>query len=376
MSSTSSAEPKCLVRGSINIDEFFHLPHIVRPGETISSTSLTKRAGGKGANQAFAVARAGRQVVLDGCVGSDGVWVKEMLEKGGVDVGRVQVLEDELTGRAIIQSAADGENSIVLHAGANYHLPSSSSTHSLPPNLDGITHLLLQNEIPLSSTLSYLTSAGSSGSVTSVFNPSPMLTPDQLRHFPWKDLSWLIVNEGELGDLLLAFSSPSASSSQCSSAEDGNVPNSDEKDVVGALDENSSTLIEDAKKGILALHRNSFFSPYVGVICTLGSKGILYFDPILESESISASASASPNGTEQVGYLPAGKLVNPLKDTTGAGDCFAGYFIAGLMERQEAGTGDLESILKTCLTACAICVENQGAMESVPSRSSVNERLA
>ncbi|WVF68430.1 hypothetical protein IAT40_003195 [Kwoniella sp. CBS 6097] len=354
MSAASQAKPKCLVRGSINIDEFFHLPHIVRPGETISSTSLTKRAGGKGANQAFAVAKAGGRVVLDGCVGTDGIWVKEMLEKGGVDVERVKVLEDELTGRAIIQSAADGENSIVLHAGANYHLPSSSASTS--PNLEGITHLLLQNEIPLSSTLSYLTSAGSNG-VISVFNPSPMLTPNQLRQFPWNDLSWLIVNEGELGDLLLAFASTDE------------IDASDSRKAVQGLDENSSNLIEDAKKGILALHRNSFFSSDVGVICTLGSKGILYFDP-------TASSKSNPEEAEgEVRYLPAGKLVNALRDTTGAGDCFAGYFVAGLLERQ-IGVGDLESILKTCLTACAICVENQGAMESVPPRETVNERLA
>ncbi|WVQ95977.1 hypothetical protein IAU59_003076 [Kwoniella sp. CBS 9459] len=352
---SQTAQPKCLVRGSINIDEFFHLPHIVRPGETISSTSLTKRAGGKGANQAFAVARAGGQVVLDGCVGVDGVWVKEMLQKGGVDVGRLKVLDDELTGRAIIQSAADGENSIVLHAGANYHIPPSSSSTSTPPDLSGIAHLLLQNEIPLSSTLSYLTSAGLQG-VVSVFNPSPMLTPDQLRQFPWKDLSWLIVNEGELGDLLLAFSD--------NSAADGNG-----KAKAGALDENSANLIEDAKKGILALHRNSFFSQNVGVICTLGSKGILYFDPTTKSEG-----GKDVGVGVGVGYLPAGKLVNPLKDTTGAGDCFAGYFVAGLMER-ESRAGDLESVLKTCLTACAICVENQGAMDSVPARSAVIERL-
>ncbi|WVQ79272.1 hypothetical protein IAT38_001368 [Cryptococcus sp. DSM 104549] len=307
MSSTTS--PRCLVRGSVNIDEFFHLPHIVRPGETISSTSLTKRAGGKGANQAYAVARGGGAVDLDGAIGRDGVWVKEMLEGAGVGTGKLKVLDDELTGRAIIQSAADGENSIVLHAGANYY-------------------------VPLPSTLSYLTSAGTaSPPLTTVFNPSPMLSPDQLRAFPWAHLSWLIVNEGELGDLLLAFGS---------------------KANPGAAKEEE--LREQASAGIRELHENEFFSKNVGVICTLGAKGILYFDPKAGGE---------------VGHLPAGKLVNPLKDTTGAGDCFAGYFVAGLM----SGAG-LEEALKTCLTACAICVENEGAMESVPARATVLDRLA
>lgn len=97
---------------TLDIDEFFHLPHIVRPGETISSTGLTKRAGGKGANQAFAVARAGGQVELDGAIGDDGIWVKEMLESAGVGADKLKIVKDEVTGRAVIQSAADGENSI------------------------------------------------------------------------------------------------------------------------------------------------------------------------------------------------------------------------------------------------------------------------
>lgn len=80
-----------------DIDEFFHLPYIVRPGETISSTHLTRGAGGKGANQANAVARAGGSVVLDGCIGNDGIWVKDGLEKAGVDVGRVKVVESEVS---------------------------------------------------------------------------------------------------------------------------------------------------------------------------------------------------------------------------------------------------------------------------------------
>ncbi len=66
---------------------------IVRPGETISSNNLEKRAGGKGANQAVAVARAGGQVDLVGAIGRDGIWVKSQLENAGVDVSGVLVAE-------------------------------------------------------------------------------------------------------------------------------------------------------------------------------------------------------------------------------------------------------------------------------------------
>ena len=79
-----------------DVDEFFHLPHIVRPGETISSVSLSRGAGGKGANQAYAVAKAGGNVVLAGHIGLDGLWVRELLQEGGVQVDKVEVLKDEV----------------------------------------------------------------------------------------------------------------------------------------------------------------------------------------------------------------------------------------------------------------------------------------
>ncbi|KAK4690091.1 ribokinase, partial [Tremellales sp. Uapishka_1] len=323
--------PCCLVRGSVNIDEFFYLPHIVRPGETISSTGFVRKAGGKGANQAYALARAGGAVHLDADIGADGTWIKSDLEMGGVRVERVRTVEHEATGRAIIQSSPDGENSIVLHAGANFHVSETNST----PILEGITHLLLQNEIPLPTTLAYLQAAGAAN-VVSVFNPSPMLSPEQLQSFAWRDLSWLIVNEVELQDLLAAFGSPT--------------------------DDKNTSIKELAVSQLLTLHRSSYFSPQVSVICTLGAQGILYFQ----------APTSSPSTDPPIHHLPAEKLRNPLKDTTGAGDCFAGYFVAGLME---SGAEELEQVLTTCLAACALCVENSGAMESIPSRDEVMSRL-
>lgn len=141
-----------------------------------------------------------------------------------------------------------------------------------------------------------------------------MLTPSELRSFPWKDLSWLIVNEGELCDLLEAF---------------GAVP-----------PKTSEQLVERAGQLLQALNTAEGFSSGVSVICTLGAEGIIYFQP--------PNASGGEKGSEGVastGHLPAAKLLNGLKDTTGAGDCFAGYFAAGLMRGE-----DLEEVLKNCLT--------------------------
>jgi hypothetical protein len=69
---------------------------IVRPGETISSTTFERRPGGKGANQAVAIAKAlgtSGKVDLECCVGEDGRWLLRELEKMGVYAGGVAVVK-------------------------------------------------------------------------------------------------------------------------------------------------------------------------------------------------------------------------------------------------------------------------------------------
>jgi sugar/nucleoside kinase (ribokinase family) len=75
-------------------DEYFTVLNIVRPSETIHSTAYDRRPGGKGANQAVSVARAGGRVSILGSVGKDGAWVVNLIEETGVDVSRVIELED------------------------------------------------------------------------------------------------------------------------------------------------------------------------------------------------------------------------------------------------------------------------------------------
>lgn len=194
----------------------------------------------------------------------------------------------------------------VLHAGANFHV--GDNDHS--PRLTSFTHLLLQNEIPLTTTISHLRAAGMAH-LTTVFNPSPMLTASALRDFPWTDLTWLIVNEGELESLLEAFG-------------------------VVTVGRGSKGLRERAEEELHALHGSQDFASSVSIICTLGSQGMLYLP-----------SSSDSSNEEPVGYLQAAKLERPLKDTTGAGDCFAGYFVAGLMNRRQGEA--LQEILQTCL---------------------------
>lgn len=66
---------------------------IVSPGQTISSTGFERRAGGKGANQAVAIAKAGGQVDLVGTIGEDGLWIKDYLRTTGVGVQTIAELK-------------------------------------------------------------------------------------------------------------------------------------------------------------------------------------------------------------------------------------------------------------------------------------------
>ena len=102
-----------LVMGSLNYDYIYSLDHIVAPGETIASAKLDKTCGGKGFNQAAALAKAGAKVYLAGLVGADGGQMLETAQEFGVDCRFVQE-RDNATGHAIIQVDKNGQNSIVL----------------------------------------------------------------------------------------------------------------------------------------------------------------------------------------------------------------------------------------------------------------------
>ncbi len=105
--------------GSLNIDHVYQVEHFVQPGETLPCSDYQRFAGGKGFNQSIALARAGLRVTHAGQIGGDGVWLRDKLAAEGVDVTALQTAPDAPTGHAIIQVAPGGENSILLHSGAN-----------------------------------------------------------------------------------------------------------------------------------------------------------------------------------------------------------------------------------------------------------------
>ncbi|GHV36857.1 ribokinase [Spirochaetia bacterium] len=136
---------KILVFGSLNIDLIFSVDHIVRPGETISSSALEKSAGGKGANQAASLAKAGMDVYMAGKIGADGEFLLDLLESYGVHTENV-VWYKGATGQALIQLDKNHQNSIVLFSGGNTLITDDEINRTLEKFGSGDI-LVLQNEI-------------------------------------------------------------------------------------------------------------------------------------------------------------------------------------------------------------------------------------
>ena len=119
--SPQNPEGRVVVVGSLNVDFIWSVPTLPRPGETMSATRAKTEFGGKGANQAFAAARYGAAVTLIGAVGadSDGRRYIERLRDAAIDVSHVATVADCATGAAHVYVDPEGENTIVVHAGAN-----------------------------------------------------------------------------------------------------------------------------------------------------------------------------------------------------------------------------------------------------------------
>jgi ribokinase len=133
--------------GSINADFVYSVPHIPAPGETLASTSRSVFLGGKGANMSVAAARAAARVAHIGAVGSDGRWAVQRLIEYGVDTRHVAEIDVE-TAQAIIAVDASGENSIILHQGANVKIPLHVLEQALTKAETGDT-FVFQNETNL-----------------------------------------------------------------------------------------------------------------------------------------------------------------------------------------------------------------------------------
>jgi ribokinase len=109
------------VVGSINVDLVARVARMPRAGETLLASGFARHAGGKGANQAVAAARLGARVTMVGAVGEDDLAEIALagLQDAGVELDVRRIGE---TGIALILVDDEGENVIVVVAGANAHV--------------------------------------------------------------------------------------------------------------------------------------------------------------------------------------------------------------------------------------------------------------
>ena len=176
--------------GSLNIDYVYQVDHFVQAGETMSARSLRIQCGGKGLNQSVALARAGVETWHAGLIGPEGRFLKETLDHAGVHTRFVEEREGS-TGHAIIQVTPDGQNSILLHDGANGRVTpdfvSAVLSHFGPGDA-----LLLQNET--SAPADIIREAVRRG-LRVAMNAAP--ANEKLADLPLERLTWLLVNEVE-----------------------------------------------------------------------------------------------------------------------------------------------------------------------------------
>lgn len=113
--------PRIAIIGSLNTDMVLHIPHLPHPGETLLTPHVTTWFGGKGANQALGVSRLGGNSYLLGCLGNDrnGKQIFEQLSGANVNMAGVTLTTELPTGTAYINVCPDGQNTIIVHAGAN-----------------------------------------------------------------------------------------------------------------------------------------------------------------------------------------------------------------------------------------------------------------
>jgi ribokinase len=286
------------VVGSVNQDLHLRLDALPLPGETVLARRLARGPGGKGANQAVAVARHGGASQLIGAVGRDftGDSLLRLLKDAGVGVEHVRAVPGTQTGTAVVMVDDHGENAIVVASEANMALDPEHVRLSLQ-SIGDIAVVLTQAEV----SMECIAAAAEFAAATQarfILNLAPYtaISTELLR-----SCDPLIVNEIEAAALSEALGIPH--------------PAGGDADPVLATE--------------LAKH-------CLSVIVTLGAHGAFYSDG------------------NHSGHVPAPKV--KVVDTTGAGDAFVGAVAAHLADHH-----DLVASCSAGIEAGAYAVQHEGA---------------
>ena len=175
---------KIVVVGSSNTDMIIKLDRLPKPGETVIGGNFSMAAGGKGANQAVAAARAGGDVTFVARVGDDmfGRQAVEGFESDGIDVRHVLADSEAPSGVALIFVDKHGENSIAVASGANARL-TPADVLAAGDAIRSADIVVTQLETPIE-TVQATVELAAEHNVPAVLNPAPAQTlgEDVLRH--------------------------------------------------------------------------------------------------------------------------------------------------------------------------------------------------
>ena len=188
------------VIGSVVIDLAVQTPRLPAVGETLLADNFKIGPGGKGANAAVAVQRAGGAAMLLGCIGDDDFGRMEMaaLREEGVDVDAVAIHPEASTGVGIAMIDADGENTILGVLGANDYLSPDDVTLALALHRDTLNGILVNFEVPEPAAAAAVQLGVNYGIPVIVdAGPARPYTPET-----WRDCTILTPNEQETETLV------------------------------------------------------------------------------------------------------------------------------------------------------------------------------
>ncbi|QHF45881.1 ribokinase [Pseudomonas sp. S35] len=185
---------KVVVVGSLNMDLVTRASRLPRAGETLIGQTFSTVPGGKGANQAVAVARLGADVAMIGCVGKDayGAELRDALLVEGIDCQAVNAV-DGSSGVALIVVDDSSQNAIVIVAGSNGEL-TPASLQAADAVLQAGDVIICQLEVPMA-TVGYALQRGRALGKTVILNPAPASGPLPKEWYACVD--YLIPNESE-----------------------------------------------------------------------------------------------------------------------------------------------------------------------------------
>ncbi len=319
-----------LVFGSLNMDFVAQVSRLPQVGETLRGNRFTMTPGGKGANQAAAVARLGGDCRIVGRVGGDpfGAALTQQLHETGVDCSAVSVDSTVSSGAAVIEVSDSGDNRIVVIPGANGQV-GESDLMRLAALLPQASWLLLQLEIPLPVVVSAARAARAAG-VRVMLDPAPaQALPSELYGYV---------------DVL--------------------TPNQTEAE---RLTGRTVTTQAEATEAAAWLRQRGVST----VVITLGAQGAFYRSSGRAlSKSLGESPEPSPGdwASDDTGLVPA----FPVKvvDTVAAGDTFNGALAIALSQRRGASgrpEPSLYDAIRYGAAAAAIAVTRAGAQAAMPT---------